>query len=120
MEENVRKILVSLVLVLAFAAQACAADKFLLFVNSGDQEIKTIHLAPAGTEAWGPNLMKQWKLKPGKKIRIAVPHDQGDCRWDLKYVVVNKFFYIIKNIDICKAREIQVFLKKTDSWANVK
>lgn len=115
-----RKILVCLVLILGFAGQAMAAEKFILFVNSVDKEIKRIHLAPTGTTMWGPNLLEKWKLKPGGKVKVDVPHDQGNCRWDLKYVVVNKWAYTIKDIDICQAREIELFLKNQEAWANIK
>ena len=115
-----RRTLAILILILALASQALAAEKRILFVNSADQEIKRIHLAPAGSGKWGANLLDKWKLKPGKKVDIAVPHDQGNCQWDLKYVVRERMFYTIKDVDICKAREIELFLKNEEAWANIK
>jgi len=109
-----------LVLVLAVAGQALAAEKSILFVNGANVDIKGIHLAPAGTTQWGPNLLTKWKLRDGRKIKIAVPHDQGDCQFDLKYVGPRKMAYIISGIDICKAVEIDLFLKGDQAWANVK
>lgn len=117
-----RKIIVlaAAALLIALSVLAFAAEKSILFVNSVDQEIKRIHLAPAGTTEWGPNLLEKYKLHPGKNVRIAVPHDRGNCKWDLKYVVVNKLAYTIKDIDICQAREIELFLKDKQAWANIK
>ncbi|MBI4805778.1 MAG: hypothetical protein HY795_11145 [Desulfovibrio sp.] len=115
-----RRTFAILILVLALASQAFAAEKRILFINSADQQIKRIHLAPAGSGKWGPNILDKWKLKPGKKVNIPVPHDEGDCKWDLKYVVRQKMAYTIKDVDICKAVEINLFLKNGEAWANVK
>lgn len=115
-----RKTFALFILIMAVACQALAAEKRILFINSADQEIKQIHLAPTGTKTWGPNLLSKYKLHPGKKIDIAVPHDQGDCKWDLRYVVVDKLGYTIKDVDICKAVEIELFLKNGEAWANIK
>ena len=115
------RIFAALVLTLALASQALAAEKKINFVNSvEDQEIKQIRLAPAGTGKWGPNLLEKWKLKEGKAVKIPVPHDQGDCMWDLKYVVRERMAYTIKDVDICKAVEIELFLKNGEAWANIK
>lgn len=115
-----KKAVVALLLVLAVAALALAAEKRIVFVNSADQEIKRIHLAPAGSGKWGPNLLDKWKLHPGRNVNIAVPHDQGNCMWDLKYVAREQMAYTIKDIDICKAVEIELFLKNGEAWANIK
>jgi hypothetical protein len=117
-----RKIIVlaAAVLITALSVLSFAAEKSILFVNSVDQEIKRIHLSPAGANEWGPNLLDKYKLHPGKNVRVAVPHDRGNCKWDLKYVVVNKLAYTIKDIDICQAREIELFLKGKEAWANIK
>jgi len=119
-----KRILAVLVLVLAVASQAFAAEKRILFINSSDSQIKGIFLAPTGTPTvgpgWGKNLLDKWKLKPGKKIDIAVPHDRGNCKWDLKYVAREKMAYTIKDVDICKAVEIELFLKGDQAWANIK
>jgi len=115
-----RTLFFTILLSLALVCQAFAAEKRILFINSVDQQIKRIHLAPAGTNKFGPNLLDKWKLKPGKKVDIAVPHDQGNCRWDLKYVVRDKMAYTIKDVDICKAVEIELFLKNKEAWANIK
>ncbi len=112
--------LVALVLCLGLATLAHAAQKRILFINSADQEIKRIHLAPAGTGQWGPNLLDKWKLKPGRKTDIAVPHDRGNCKWDLKYVARKDMAYTIKDVDICQAVEIELFLKDDQAWANIK
>ncbi|WP_243358197.1 hypothetical protein [Fundidesulfovibrio terrae] len=114
------RILVVLALTLALASQALAAEKRIVFINSVDQQIKQIRLAPAGSGKWGPNLLDKWKLKEGKRVNIAVPHDEGDCMWDLKYVVREKMAYTIKDVDICKAVEINLFLKNGEAWANIK
>lgn len=118
-----RKWFVALSLVLAIAGlsgQAFAAEKSILFVNKANVDIKSIHLAPAGTKQWGPNLLVKPKLKVGRNIRIAVPHDEGNCQWDLKYVGPRKMAYTISGIDICKAVEIDLFLKDDQAWANIK
>lgn len=117
-----RKFLVLSVLLVAMLAsvQAFAAEKRILFVNSADVEIKGIFLAPTGTKQYGQNLLKKYKLKPGTKTNIAVPHDRGNCLWDLRYTVVNKLGYTIKDVDICKAVEIELFLKDDQAWANIK
>lgn len=114
------KALAVLVLILALASQALAAEKRVLFINSVGQEIKGIYLVPTGGKQWGPNLLDKWKLKPGRKINVAVPHDLGDCHWDLKYMVRERFYYTIKDIDLCKAVEIELFLKDGEAWANIK
>jgi len=114
----------TLALTLAMACQALAAEKRIVFIDSAGQEIKGIFLAPAGTPTvgpgWGPNLLDKWKLKPGGKVNVAMPHDQGNCMWDLKYLVREKMAYTIKDVDICKAVEITLFLKDDKAWANVK
>ncbi|GFK93654.1 hypothetical protein NNJEOMEG_01488 [Fundidesulfovibrio magnetotacticus] len=115
-----RKFVVPLLLVLALAGQALAAEKRIVFINSVNQQIKGIFLAPAGSGQWGPNLLDKWKLKNGRKVDIAVPHDRGNCQWDLKYVVRDKLAYTVKDIDICKAVEIELFLDKGQAWANIK
>jgi len=115
-----RRTLAILILILALASPALAAEKRIVFVNSADQQIKRIHLAPAGSGKWGANLLDKWKLKPGKRVDIDVPHDEGDCKWDVKYVVRGRMFYTIKDVDICKAVEINLFLKNGEAWANVK
>lgn len=115
-----RRWLIALFLVLAVAGQALAAEKSILFVNGAKVDIKNIHLAPAGTTQWGPNLLSKWKLKNGRNIRIAVPHDEGSCMFDLKYVIPGRLAYFIHDIDICKAVEIDLFLKSDGAWATVK
>lgn len=115
-----RKWFIAFFLVLAVAGQALAADKWILFVNGTKVDIKRIHLAPAGTTQWGPNLLTKWKLKDGGKTKVNVPHDQGNCQWDLKYVGPNKMAYTISGIDICKAVEIDLFQKGEQAWANIK
>jgi len=114
------RILAVLILTIALAVPAFAAEKRIVFINSVDQQIKQIRLAPAGTGRWGPNLLANWKLKSGKRVNIAVPHDEGDCKWDLKYVVRENMAYTIKDVDICKAVEITLFLKNQEAWANIK
>jgi len=117
-----RKYLVLSVLLVSLLAcvQAFAAEKRILFVNSADVEIKGIFLAPTGTKNYGKNLLDKYKLKPGTKTNIAVPHDRGNCMWDLRYTVVDKLGYTIKDVDICKAVEIELFLKDGQAWANIK
>ena len=114
----------AVLLVALLAGQAMAADKRILFVNSSDKEIKGIFLAPAGTPTvgpgWGKNLLTKWKLKPGRKIDIAVPHDKQNCMWDLKYVARQKMAYTIKNVDICNAVEIDLYVENEQAWATVK
>src|SRR5690349_8840868 len=118
------KILAVLALTLSLATQALAAEKRIVFINSVGQEIKGIYLAPAGTPivgpGWGRNILSKWKLKPGRKVDIPVPHDEGDCRFDLKYVVRERMAYAIKDVDICQAVEIELFLKGDQAWANIK
>lgn len=115
-----RTMVTAVLLVLALSFQASAAEKFILFVNKADVEIKQIRLAHAGTKEWGENILTKYKLKPGEKIKISLPHDQGDCQWDLKYVVTDKWAYFINDIDICQAVEIDLFLKGKQAWANIK
>ena len=109
-----------LLFTLAFAAQTLAAEKRIVFINSAEDEIKEIYLAPSGTKKWGKNLLTKYKLKPGTRVDIAVPHDRGNCQWDLRYVAREKLGYTIKDVDICKAVEIELFLKDDQAWANIK
>jgi hypothetical protein len=124
MRKTVPFLALILILTLALAAQALAAEKRIVFIDQAGQEIKGIFLAKAGTAVvgpgWGRNLLDKWKLKPGKRVNIAVPHDQGDCKFDLKYLVREKEAYVIKDVDICQAVEITLFLKDGQAWANVK
>lgn len=115
-----RKILVACILILGFAGQALAAEKFINFVNKTDTQIKKIFLAPAGTKDASDNLLKKWKLKPGKAVKIAVPHDRLNCKWDLQYVGRQDKAFTIRDIDICKAVEIELYLEGDTAWANVK
>jgi hypothetical protein len=113
-----------LALTLGSATRTLAADKRIVFIDSAGQEIKGIFLAPSGTPVdgpgWGKNLLDKWKLKNGKSVNIAVPHDQGDCKWDLKYLVKNRMAYSVKDVDICQAVEIRLYLKDEQAWATVK
>jgi len=119
-----KRVLAAFVFVLCLASLSFAAEKRIVFINSSDEQIKGIFLAPAGTPTvgpgWGKNLLKKWKLKPGRSVNVAVPHDQGNCKWDMKYVVREKMAYTIKDVDICKAVEIELFLKGDQAWANIK
>jgi hypothetical protein len=121
-EKTMRKYLTLTVLVvsLLIAAQAMAAEKRIVFINSTEEEIKAIYLVPAGTKKWDKNLLNKYKLKPGTRTDIAVPHDRGNCIWDLRYVVREKLGYTIQSVDICKAVEIELFLKDDQAWANIK
>lgn len=115
-----KKVIALLILLIALATQAMTAEKYLSFVNKTDQEIKRIHLAPAGTNNWGPNLLDKWKLHPGKDYHVKVPHDEGNCMWDMKYVVREEMAYTIKDFNICKAVELEIFLQGKETWVNIK
>lgn len=115
-----KRIFLALFIVVAFCGQALAAEKFILFVNNTNEQIKQIHLAPAGTKEWGPNLLDKWKLHPDKSVKVSVPHDRGNCKWDLKYVVREKMMYIITDVNICNAVELDIFNQDGATWVNIK
>jgi len=115
-----RKLLLLAFVVLAFAGESFAAEKWINFVNRADVDIRGISLAPAGTEQFGDDLLLRRKLKVGRTTKLSVPHDRGNCQWDIKYVGPKGMTFTIRDVDICKAVEIQLFLKDGNAWANIK
>lgn len=114
------RIILAFALTLVLAAPALAADKEIVFINKTPTKITAIYLSPTGKVDPSPNLLERLTLKRGKNTRIQMPHDMGNCRFDLQYVDNKDKAYTIRDIDICTTNELTIYLKNGEAYAKLK
>ncbi|MBL6456243.1 hypothetical protein JMJ55_12990 [Belnapia sp. T6] len=95
-------------LLLALAACAgrggCGADGAVV-ENASALAVEQLHLAPAGTEGWGTDLLAQADLPSGGRLPIRLT---GPGRQALRVVWVNGRAAEMRDIDACTTRRITI------------
>jgi hypothetical protein len=91
---------------LALAAPVARAADGIRFkvVNTTPDEIREIYVCPTGAEKWGPNLLPQRALAPGKAAVLTFP---GGCgTYDIRMVAPGGTEYMEYEVRFCEPDDV--------------
>jgi hypothetical protein len=109
---NVKWVIVAVLMVLA-ANSALTADK-MLFWNETAHEMKGVYLAPAGTQAFGPNqaLNDEDKSVSADERLLITGITPG--RYDVKLVDTTERTCIVRNVEVRNTGKVAFSIAEND------
>jgi hypothetical protein len=99
-----RNTLIVAAALMVIATPALADEWDFVLINNSGKQIKSIEIAPAGTQTWQKNKVdegaKAVELAPGK--RSAIHFDKGpECRFDIKGTFADDTSAVWTNVNVC-------------------
>lgn len=100
-----RKLAFAVIAASLAAAPALAEDWDFMLTNATGKTIKTVDLAPTGSDKWTPNkvdaeLRKDPTIKAGTKTTIRFDKDQS-CKYDVKATFEDGTSAVWSGINVC-------------------
>ena len=98
--------LTGVALALSVASPAFAEDWDFLLTNSTGKPIKTIELAPTGSNDWKPpieeeGIKREPVIKPGARTTIRFDRESSKCRYDLRATFEDASTIVFANANVC-------------------
>jgi|GEM_PF-1994591 hypothetical protein len=88
----------------------------LSLVNRTGGALLDLFMAPADSQAWGPDLLRDVILDDGATARLSVPSPTNSCRWDLKIRDKDGREILWQDLDVCSARTFVLFEDGGRAW----
>jgi hypothetical protein len=94
--------LTALAIALALAAPAAAQEARQEIVNASPLTVMELYSAPAGTAAFGGDILGARVIAPGDSALVTIAEGAGECLYDLLFVLEDGQEQT-QRIDICAA-----------------
>ncbi len=88
----------------------------LSITNRTGGAILDLFLAPADSESWGGDLLKDDILDDGATARLTIPSPAGACLWDLKIHDKSGRDILWQDIDLCRTTTFGLFEDNGRAW----
>lgn len=94
------------VFVLAAGLTAFAADQDFTLHNHTERTIESLTVSPTGTGQWSKDILGQDILDDHTDLVVRFPHDQSDCKWDVRVSFADGSTEQVSDVDLCSVGEV--------------
>lgn len=84
-------------------------QRWIDIINQSDVTIERFYATDVGTNSWGPDLLGQDVVAPGRRYRVEPTRGQmrrGFCQYDMKVVFANGAEREFRRVNLCEATAI--------------
>jgi hypothetical protein len=83
-------------------ASAWAADVKFDIINNSARSIDNFYTSTSDTTNWEEDVLGEDTIGPGETDTITISTDDGQCLYDMRFIMEDKAELIEKGIDVCK------------------
>lgn len=98
----------AVVFALAASAPALSADQDFTLHNHTQYAIDSLAVSPTGADRWSADILGQDILDDHTDLVVKFPHDERDCKWDVRISFADGSTAQLSDVDFCAVSEVTV------------